>query len=77
MLAPLASLAATANKICTDIRLLAHSKQLEEQFSEFQVGSSAMAYKRKPHQKRTMLFALTPFDDLDGQCIFNLSQSVA
>ncbi|KGG52175.1 hypothetical protein DI09_1p250 [Mitosporidium daphniae] len=48
ILAPLASLAATANKICTDIRLLAHSKQLEEQFSEFQVGSSAMAYKRNP-----------------------------
>ncbi|KAI6125924.1 L-Aspartase-like protein [Pisolithus croceorrhizus] len=48
VLAPLASLGATAHKIGTDLRLLANLKEIEEPFESTQIGSSAMAYKRNP-----------------------------
>lgn len=44
----LASVAAALTKCATDIRLLAHRKEIEEPFEAEQIGSSAMAYKRNP-----------------------------
>lgn len=44
----LCSLGATTTKIATDIRLLAHDKEVEEPFESMQIGSSAMPYKRNP-----------------------------
>uniref|UniRef100_A0AAY4AT27 Adenylosuccinate lyase n=1 Tax=Denticeps clupeoides TaxID=299321 RepID=A0AAY4AT27_9TELE len=44
----LASMGATVHKICTDIRLLANLKEIEEPFEKEQIGSSAMPYKRNP-----------------------------
>lgn len=48
IVARLGSFGATSHKICTDIRLLASMKELEEPFEKSQIGSSAMAYKRNP-----------------------------
>ena len=44
----LAGIAASAHKFSNDIRLLQHLKEVEEPFEKSQIGSSAMAYKRKP-----------------------------
>jgi adenylosuccinate lyase len=44
----LAAAAAGCAKFATDIRLLAHRKEMEEPFEKDQIGSSAMAYKRNP-----------------------------
>ncbi|XP_078347217.1 adenylosuccinate lyase-like [Oculina patagonica] len=47
-LSALGSLGASVHKICTDIRLLANQKEIEEPFEKDQIGSSAMPYKRNP-----------------------------
>ncbi len=44
----LSSFAASSHKCATDLRLLAHLKEIEEPFASTQVGSSAMPYKRNP-----------------------------
>ena len=44
----LSSIAQSASKFATDMRLLQHEKELEEPFEKGQIGSSAMAYKRNP-----------------------------
>ena len=44
----LSSVAQSACRFATDIRLLQHDRQVEEPFESAQVGSSAMPYKRNP-----------------------------
>ena len=44
----LSSIAQSACRLATDIRLLQHDRQVEEPFEKNQIGSSAMAYKRNP-----------------------------
>ena len=48
VLESLAGVGASAHRAATDLRILAHRKELEEPFEKDQVGSSAMAYKRNP-----------------------------
>jgi adenylosuccinate lyase len=44
----LSSIAQSAHKFATDVRLLAHRREVEEPFEKSQVGSSAMPWKRNP-----------------------------
>ena len=44
----LAGIAASSHKAASDLRILAHRKEVEEPFEKDQIGSSAMAYKRNP-----------------------------
>ena len=48
VLSMFASFAASSHKFATDIRLLAHLREIEEPFKGTQVGSSAMPHKRNP-----------------------------
>ncbi|XP_060652594.1 adenylosuccinate lyase [Drosophila nasuta] len=48
VMAALASLGSTIHKMCSDLRILASRKEMEEPFESTQIGSSAMAYKRNP-----------------------------
>jgi adenylosuccinate lyase len=48
ILAALSGISQSAHKMATDLRLLAHRKEVEEPFEKEQIGSSAMAYKRNP-----------------------------
>ncbi|GJM21494.1 MAG: adenylosuccinate lyase [Planctomycetota bacterium] len=48
VLSALAGLGQSATKFATDMRLLAHLKEVEEPFGKSQIGSSAMPYKRNP-----------------------------
>lgn len=44
----LSGIAQSAHKMTTDLRILAHRKEIEEPFEKSQIGSSAMPYKRNP-----------------------------
>ncbi|MDR3077434.1 MAG: adenylosuccinate lyase [Planctomycetota bacterium] len=48
ILAAVAGIGESASKFATDLRLLAHRREIEEPFEKKQIGSSAMAYKRNP-----------------------------
>ena len=48
VLGVLSGIAQSGHKMATDLRLLAHRKEIEEPFEKEQIGSSAMAYKRNP-----------------------------
>ncbi|MBC8405478.1 MAG: adenylosuccinate lyase [Planctomycetes bacterium] len=48
VLQTIAGIGVSAAKFATDIRLLAHRRELEEPFGTKQIGSSAMPYKRNP-----------------------------
>ena len=44
----LSGIAQSASKFSNDIRLMSHLKEVDEPFTDKQIGSSAMAYKRNP-----------------------------
>jgi adenylosuccinate lyase len=48
VLAALSGVAESGHRFGSDLRLLAHEREIEEPFEAEQVGSSAMAYKRNP-----------------------------
>ena len=50
----LSSVAQSAHKFGTDLRLLAHKRELEEPFEKHQIGSSAMPWKRNPMRSERM-----------------------
>ena len=52
--AALAGLAESAHRFGSDLRLLAHEREVEEPFEAEQIGSSAMAYKRNPMRAERM-----------------------
>ncbi len=54
ILGSLVGLAESAHRFGSDLRLLAHDKELEEPFEANQIGSSAMAYKRNPMRAERM-----------------------
>ncbi len=50
----LSGIGQSAHKFSSDLRLLAHDREMEEPFERGQVGSSAMAYKRNPMRAERM-----------------------
>ena len=50
----LGGIAQSAHRFGSDLRLLAHEREVEEPFEPSQIGSSAMAYKRNPMRAERM-----------------------
>ena len=50
----LCGIAESAHRFGSDLRLLAHEREVEEPFESDQIGSSAMAYKRNPMRAERM-----------------------
>ena len=50
----LSGIAESAHRFGSDLRLLAHEREVEEPFESEQIGSSAMAYKRNPMRAERM-----------------------
>ncbi len=54
IVATLAGFGESAHRFGSDLRLLAHEREVEEPFEAEQIGSSAMAYKRNPMRAERM-----------------------
>jgi adenylosuccinate lyase len=54
VVAALSAVAESAHRFGSDLRLLAHEREIEEPFEAEQIGSSAMAYKRNPMRAERM-----------------------
>jgi adenylosuccinate lyase len=54
VVASLGGIAESAHRFGSDLRLLAHEREVEEPFEAEQIGSSAMAYKRNPMRAERM-----------------------
>jgi len=54
VLGTLAGISESGHRFGTDLRLLAHEREIEEPFEAEQIGSSAMAYKRNPMRAERM-----------------------
>jgi adenylosuccinate lyase len=54
ILSALAAVAESGHRLGTDLRLLAHEREIDEPFEAEQIGSSAMAYKRNPMRAERM-----------------------
>ena len=54
ILSCLSGVAESGHRFGTDLRLLAHEREVEEPFEADQIGSSAMAYKRNPMRAERM-----------------------
>ena len=54
VVATLSGIAESAHRFGSDLRLLAHEREVEEPFEADQIGSSAMAYKRNPMRAERM-----------------------
>ena len=67
ILQALSGIAQSAHKFATDLRLLAHERELEEPFEERQIGSSAMPWKRNPmRSERICSLARFVISELDN-----------
>ncbi len=54
VIAALGGVAESAHRFGSDLRLLAHEREIDEPFEADQIGSSAMAYKRNPMRAERM-----------------------
>lgn len=68
ILSVLSGIGQSAYKMCSDIRLLASMKEIEEPFGKNQIGSSAMAYKRNPMKSERICSLARYIMNLPNNC---------